>query len=606
MEGVNEKMAYIDFLRDSDKKVIRLKIGKITGIKYKTNGEPNWYTRETLPRILYYGDSVKKLINPNVDTDKLSIIRADGSIWTSINIISQEFSQLLTGLVENDTVSGAIVANKKGKHYAILSSSIFGGALGVTYADSLGYYDEERSTIRIAYGFDDMLVYDFDNQFLYSFPQDELLYTGGAFAPNIPVGTSFKLQPISYVYATGKRRFSDLPPYPHTVLEGGELGLKSFTINGKEMKLYKQYLNDNRYSNIGDTAKSDLATFPENASFLNRTNLRELGKYITTNLTNPVDKDENANPNEDEDKDGDEDGGKKGDKDDTTDYIPRPPVPDLEITQSIIKMFTLTPTQLRELSANLWSLDIFQQLYNVLSTPIDCIISLYMIVCGDIPTGNEEYINFGNIQSNVKGKTISNSHIIMKSNNIYVPLYYGNFHDYMNTKIQIFLPYCGLITLPNYVLGNSLNVQYDIDLVSGNALITIATFIQNQEVVFDRRTINMAYRIPLSGKDSAQYVGNVWNNPISILTDSSHVNASNIEGNAQYFDVNYPYLLIERNNLAIPSQYGQYTGIPNENKQLLGALNGFTKVKDIKLNIPNATKNELNEIYKLLKGGIYI
>lgn len=596
-------MGYIDFHRNSDNKIIRLALGKIGGVKYDTTGKPDF--TQSYPYVEYFGDSVKKLVNPAVTTDILKPIRADGTIInTPYNVTVQEFSQLMTGQFQNNGVTGAIVSNKKGKCYTL---KLFNSNCYYTDGESLGFYDINNDRIQVVYEFDGMLLYDYENEYMYCFPQNELLYTGGAFAPNIPTGTSFKVQPIPYQYGRGKRRFSDKSELLKTVSEGGKLGLKTGSIDGTPLKLYATYLNDNRVSSIGSTAYTNFATRPLNASFTNQTGFRAMTKISSVTLTNPVDKDEHVNPNEDEDEDENGDEGKKGDKDDTTDTVPRPPIPDLEITQSIIKMFVLNANELRELAANLWSKDIFQQLYNVLATPIDAIISLYMIVADTIPVGTKEKISFGNIESLVDGAPILNSHMIMKSQNLYVPLYYGNYHDYISTKIKLYLPYCGWITLPNYVMGSPINAQYDIDLVSGNALITIAAYIQDVEVVIDRRTINMVYRIPLSGKDSAQYVGNVWNNPIAYLTDDSQVQASNIDGNAQYFDVNYPYIIVERTNLAIPSNYPNVNGAPAHYYAILSSLNGYAKVARIQLNIPNCTEYEQQQILNLLmNNGIII
>lgn len=586
-------MGYIEFERQSDGAHIRLALGKVKGIVYSSNGQPNWNLSN--PYIEYYGDSVKKLINTAVKTDTLYMLNAEGSRGLSCAVTSQEFNQLLTGQYKNDVITGAIVKNVKGITYSI---KLFNYSATYTNSESLGVYDTAKNTIQVMFEFDGMLVYDYENQYMYLHTQDELLYTGGAFAPDVPAGTAYTVQAIPSKYGCGIRRFSKIPPKT-TNNGGGKLKIQNGTLQGNPIYLTDQYVNDNRMSSIGSTAKSSLCYRNTGGTFLNRVTLIQMQKVLLTQITDPVDNDEHVNPNEDDD--GDEEGneGKQGDGDDSTDPIPRPPVPDLEITQSIIKMFELTPTQLRDLSTNLWSKDIFQQLYNVLSTPIDAIISLYMIMCGNIPTTAEEYIYFGNIESLVKGKPISNSHIIMKSSNIYVPLYYGNYHDY-TTKVKIFLPYCGFISLPNFVLGNTLNVQYDIDLVSGNALITIASFIQNTEVIIDRRTVNMGYRIPLSGKDSAQYVGAVWHNPISVLTDDSQIQASSIEGNAQYFDVPYPYLLIERTDLAIPSNYPNVNGAPAEYYASISTLTGYTKIKEIQINIANCTDVEQQMIRKLL------
>lgn len=70
--------------------------------------------------------------------------------------------------------------------------------------------------------------------------------------------------------------------------------------------------------------------------------------------------------------------------------------------------------------------------------------------------------------------------------------------------------------------------------------------------------------------------------------------------------VKQPYLFLTTPNEAVPEYYERYAGFPSNITSRLGDLSGYTVVQDIRLNGLVATSPEVEEIYKLLKGGVII
>lgn len=81
--------------------------------------------------------------------------------------------------------------------------------------------------------------------------------------------------------------------------------------------------------------------------------------------------------------------------------------------------------------------------------------------------------------------------------------------------------------------------------------------------------------------------------------------AGGFNGNSGYLGTRYPYLIIERPNLANPSEYGDFNGRPSMITMSLGDVSGFTRVQQMKLSGCSATQNEQSEILRMLKEGVF-
>lgn len=245
--------------------------------------------------------------------------------------------------------------------------------------------------------------------------------------------------------------------------------------------------------------------------------------------------------------------------------------------------------------------------------------------------------------------------------------YWANCMDYNPyTKISIYLPFCGFYELDtDDVMGKTLKVKYRVDIMSGSCLATI--FVNNS--VMYQYAGQCSSQIPISSVSYDSFMQSMINvgvatatggaglaaagaasagdagaakrgmedhgqaaqlqhemvqatfNKTVVDTKSSMLNAAvgavmsakgqykhagAMQGIAGFMGVKKPYLIIKRPNQQIPSDYGKYHGYPAVTKAKLGDLEGYTVVDDIRLNIPEATVEEIIECEKLLKGGIII
>lgn len=245
--------------------------------------------------------------------------------------------------------------------------------------------------------------------------------------------------------------------------------------------------------------------------------------------------------------------------------------------------------------------------------------------------------------------------------------YWGNCLDYSPyTRISIFLPFCGYYDLDtDEVMGKSIQVKYRVDIASGSC---IAFIVVNGSVLY-QYTGNCAQQIPLTAVDFNSFLSNAFNVAVSTATGKAGISAagaavmaadaafggstgSNVEersdmleattkhyeavkmraegriagaavnavvnskphfnhggslsGSSGFLGCKKPYLIITRPNPMIPDMYGKFHGYPCNTTAKLDDLLGYTEVADIRLNIPDATIDEIIECEKLLKDGVVI
>lgn len=83
-------------------------------------------------------------------------------------------------------------------------------------------------------------------------------------------------------------------------------------------------------------------------------------------------------------------------------------------------------------------------------------------------------------------------------------------------------------------------------------------------------------------------------------------NLGSFNANILQYSPGKPYLTITRKEQYNPNNLGKYLGRPSNQLVTLEEGLGFVKVNSVHLEIPNATKEELNEIEELLKKGVIL
>ena len=327
---------------------------------------------------------------------------------------------------------------------------------------------------------------------------------------------------------------------------------------------------------------------------------------------------------------------------------PEPPVPEDPIGTTptitpptsgagtgLVKLYNPTLVNLASFSQWLWSANIFDNFSKLFQDPMEAIIGLNLIYATPTVQGVDNII-VGNLDSGVSSPIIVEQYINIDCGTVHVSKYFNNALDYINTRIQIYLPFIGIKDLDAAdCMNRDVNVSVTIDVLTGTCLYNIRidnrllyTFEGNCAVQLPLTSANYSSVIasgiaaiggvvatgvaagatggavlPLVGasgiRSASSFVGNM---------SHSVERSGNITSNAGAMGVKKPYLIIIRNRTYDPAYYNRFYGYPANTTVLLGddKIKGYTKVKDIHLEITSATQQELNEIETLLKGGVIL
>lgn len=336
-----------------------------------------------------------------------------------------------------------------------------------------------------------------------------------------------------------------------------------------------------------------------------------------------------------------------------------------------ITQYILTPTQISQLGTNLWgSTDTLKNIYlntesalitgtfNI-SAILDLIISLrvFPITISDhaaVSAVSNFYIGTG--ASSVMSGTFSTldttsfvvqcgSLTIQSSNN------FGDFRDYYNTSISVYLPYCGVVELnPADVWGRSVRCVYYVDVQSGNCTACLYVTLPNMgEMLVGSKSGQIGFLLPITATNAGQLTAQFLSDAQSVLqavgniaVEGSNIAAGNFSakdfrkasgiagdilgdisnfmsrsgigipaiaggsGLSSMYTVSAPYVIIRRMQYAIPENYKDSVGRRSSSYVTIGRCNGFNQFVNPDLSSIEATEEELNELKRLLESGIYV
>lgn len=361
--------------------------------------------------------------------------------------------------------------------------------------------------------------------------------------------------------------------------------------------------------------------------------------------------------------------GGDGDHDDTSDTISQDAIPIAAATRTgMCTAYVPNWGEIRDVATALLNPNWAQLLMSNIVKFSDVIIGLSVFPC-TIPatytgTVKGNVIGF-EIGTGVISHIADDQYVEINCGDLTVEEYWGNCLDYNPyTKISIFLPFCGTYELDaDEIMGRTLNVSYRIDIMSGACLATIKI----DGSVFYQYSGQCSAQIPLSSVSFDQFLSSMINLGVatatgvgaicaagagvkeaetafkaagssgsggsalmearehlsSVKTQSAnsiadatvgavmgskgfYTHAGAMSGSPGFLGVRTPYLTIKRPEQLIPSMYGKFHGYPCNTTAVLGDLVGYTEIGDIRLNIPDATVEEILECEQLLKGGVVI
>lgn len=322
-------------------------------------------------------------------------------------------------------------------------------------------------------------------------------------------------------------------------------------------------------------------------------------------------------------------GGGSGSFDPSGDDVGIPNLPNISATSTgFITLFNPSVSQLNNLCDYMWSdlfdLDTFKKIF---ADPMQCILGL-SIVPIDVPAGGSAHVKVGNIDTGVSMTKASKQYVEVDCGSISIEEYSGSYLDYdPYTEVQLYLPYVGIHPLKtDDVMNKTITVKYHVDILSGACV----AYVKCGASVLYSFVGQCSSSIPITGNDWT----NVINGALSIAGSigsmvatgganaptqvaniaSTAVNSmkpqveksGSMSGTGGLMAIQTPYLIITRPNLAIPEGQNRYTGYPSYINIPLGSIKGYTEVEKVHLNNIPCTESELNEIEKLLKGGVIL
>ena len=331
---------------------------------------------------------------------------------------------------------------------------------------------------------------------------------------------------------------------------------------------------------------------------------------------------------------------------------------------NIVSVYALTNSEVRSFSNYIWtaaSQGVWQALSEQLQNPMDVILSLHTI-----PYANSDgTFVFATQDSNIALAGIDSgiaSRKVLKDNfqdfvgsvnlNSFVRHNFVDFPPY--TELSIYLPYLGYVDLDLNDFrdrvgdDDSLGLHYIVEPMTGNFVAKITSFKKNYKGAKDAETSslngtvmysfsgNMARQLPLANRHY-DILGGIMGIGSSLLMGGAQAtmakkpiggiisavtgtvgsvidmmtpkvsHSGNLGGNFGYLDSNVARIIMRSTPYYIPNNYGLTTGyVVNSYYSSFKNLLGLVVIENwIPKNMSRATLEEITELEKLLKEGVY-
>lgn len=307
-----------------------------------------------------------------------------------------------------------------------------------------------------------------------------------------------------------------------------------------------------------------------------------------------------------------------------------------------INAVSLNQDGVNKLSNLLNNASVLDDLKLLFNNPQDFLTSLiwFPFVIPYVESNTQKYLKIGKISTkDLEGqyKVECNNVTFPIENNLidlgklYIPPKFNNFMDYEGfTSIDVYLPFVGYVNvLPSDVMGKWLYINLYIDYYTGQALYYLSVNNEDNADVRYRRIINkistqLGYNMPFGGTNALENSRNIllgtlstslktFTNPTASMGLIDNLLSTTITPNIEktnntILDVastKYVKVVIKRPTpIPITNEYNKLYGKPLEESRILRNLQGYTKVSDIQLIHPFATKDEIDELEQLLKEGV--
>ena len=207
----------------------------------------------------------------------------------------------------------------------------------------------------------------------------------------------------------------------------------------------------------------------------------------------------------------------------------------------------------------------------------DYVNKLHKVYC-DVGDVTETTIKCGNYDTLIKAESINEPVVTVDFGNVTLPVNNSDSSDF-NATVKVFVPFKGFVAVDADFIGKTLNLKYDVDLVTGDGCykISVGDVIISQDVV----------------KVSSDVIYKTSKNMNLATIGSSGFSTDYLKGLKPFVVMKYYEPLQDRYN--------------NDNSvKVLSDVTGFAKFKDITLPTIDCLNSEYNEIVTLLSKGVIL
>ena len=300
--------------------------------------------------------------------------------------------------------------------------------------------------------------------------------------------------------------------------------------------------------------------------------------------------------------------------------------------QGMWHVYNPSSSEVSALGAWLWSANIVDQIIRLFQNPLEAVIGLHAIF-GEPHVSSSASIVVGNLTSTVSSRVVSSQYTQVDCGSVWLTEYFGNVFDYAPyTSVSLFLPFIGIVDLDvGDVMRAEIGVVYNIDVYTGACIAQVSVTRDGVGGVVYQYPGKCSVEYPISGASYSRMLQGVLGaavsaigsgvatggNPVmgAIAAGSSFISggekiqvqrSGSFSGNAGAMGSKIPYLIIRRPQTNMAINFERYDGRGSNFSSMLSQVSGYTKCKEVHLNVPGAYKEELDEITRLLKEGVIL
>lgn len=293
--------------------------------------------------------------------------------------------------------------------------------------------------------------------------------------------------------------------------------------------------------------------------------------------------------------------------------------------EALYKIYNPTESQINSFGAWLWSSNFVDQLLKMFNDPMQAIISLHKVFCSPSVGGTAE-IKVGYLNSGVTSNYVDEQYVTVSCGSVQLPEDFQNVFDYPPfTEVSLYLPFIGIVRLDtNDVMRSTITVTYYVDVLTGSCLAEVSIIRDMVGGVLYQYAGDCSVHYPLSSGSYMGIVGALLGvagtvasggalAPMALGVASGVMGArSSVErsggfsGNAGAMGSKKPYLIIQRPQTNMPTDFNKFLGKPANETVKISECTGFISCVEVHALNTICTESEMSELITLLKSGILI